>query len=209
MVSKAIKKIKHQTARVIVKQRMRRKKISAEIDKKRRKRLSSFLLIMAAVLLIIPGFLCLRHKYLADRLSVDEVAENQELFSLANVIYRHYIGYGDYCKKKGVLLQNYPATFFQIYNPQLLAFGKKVRAHGFTPDKVLSKTKKEFAGISEMSIQREFKQLIQKRFQDKNGLPIQTEENLCIFIDENPTLWMEKHAESLSSLKLLTTTESQ
>lgn len=203
MVRKAIKKIKRQTARVLVKQRMKIKKISAEIDKKRRKRLSSFLLIVAAVLLIVPGVLCLRHKYLTERLSVDEVSENQELFSLANVIYRHYIGYGDYCKKKGVLLQNYPATFFQTYNPELLAFGKKVRAHGFTPDKILSKTKKEFAGISEMSIRREFNQLIQKRFQDNTGKVIQTEENLCTFIDENPTVWMEKHAEALAPLKTL------
>lgn len=202
MAGKTLNKIKRQTARVIVRNRMRKRQaISSETDKKRRKRLSGFLLITAFALLVVPGIVCLRHQILNERMSQNEISENQELFSLANVIYRHYKGYESYCGRQGVMLKNYPKAFYDAYNKELLIFGHQVRAHGFTPDKILTKIEKEFASISEISIQREFNRLIQNRFQKKDGGPVQTEADLCRFIEANPAVWMNEHEETLKSIR--------
>lgn len=199
---RAIKKIKRKTARIIVKRRLQsRHKLTVQQDKARRKRLSTLLLIMAGCLVFFPSFMWLRYKFARTPVRQEVIETNQELFLLGNMIYRQYIGYGAFCQKQGVHLVFYPKAFYDAHQDELFVFGHAARQSGFTPDKILEKAQKEFAAVSESSIQKEFNKLIHKRIQDETGTVIQTHEELCRYIDAAPAKWFERQQTRLEQIR--------
>ena len=199
---RTIKNIKRKTARIIVKKRIKyRNRLTLAQDKKRRKRITNILMILSFVLLLVPGYLGFREKLKTNYIDTETINLNQELYTIANLIYRHQHGYPNYCRKLGQPLNIYPPFFVKTYETELLVFQQKAKETGISPDKILAKIQKEFSVISEKSINKEFKRLIPKRIQNKDGSIVKTESDLCIYIDKNPQIWIDRHSDSLQQIK--------
>lgn len=191
---KAIHKLKQKTARMIVKHRRicRHKKLTMKQDKIRRKRMSCFLLTLAVLLLIIPGFIMLRHKF-SSVITHNEAAEqNQELYSIGSIIYRHLNAYPAYCRKAGYELTHYPKVFLTNYEQELIIFDLIARTKNLTPNIIIEHIQKGFSHVIQKSISREFKQL-QKQ---QNGPSTPSDAEICRYIDENTSTWFETERKS-------------
>lgn len=199
---KTINKIKRKTARIIVKKRIKyRNRLTLAQDKKRRKRITNILMLLAVLLILLPGYLGIRHKLSTHQITDETITLNQELYTLANLVYRHKTGYANYCRKQGQSLKSYPNAFVETYKSELIIFNQKAKEIGLPADKIIAKIQKEFAVVSEKSIHKEFKKLLTKRIQNTDGTVIQTEKDLCLYIDTNPQDWIQRHKSSLDQIK--------
>lgn len=199
---KTINKIKRKTARIIVKKRIKyRNRLTLAQDKKRRKRITNILMLLAGLLILLPGYLGIRHKLSTHQITNETITLNQELYTVANLVYRHKTGYSNYCHKQGQILKSYPNAFVETYKSELIVFNQKATESGLSADKIIAKIQKEFAVVSEKSIHKEFKKLLTKRIQNTDGTIIQTEKDLCSYIDTNPQDWIKRHKGSLEQIK--------
>ncbi len=189
---KVIRKIKRNTARMIVRHRMcRNGKLTIARDKLRRKRMSCFLLTLAFLLLIIPGFVMLRHRISTIMTEQETTAQNQELYTVGTIIYRHLHGYPTYCRKKGYTLKNYVKVFIDTYDDDLVVFDLISREYGLTPNTVISEIKNAFSPVVQKSIGKEFGRLRQRGLVTKDNKPIKTDEQICRYLDENTADWFK------------------
>lgn len=189
---RTIRKLKRKTARIIVKHRMcRNGKLTIARDKIRRKRMSCFLLTLAVLLLIIPGFIMLRHKFATLSVDNELTEQNQELYSTATIIYRHLHAYPTYCRKNEYTMLYYPKVFFNTYNSDLTTFGQAARRQGKTPDLIIAQIQNGFSSIIEKSIRKEFSRLRRRGLKQKDNQPVQSDEEICRYIDENAAMWFE------------------
>lgn len=189
---RTIRKLKRKTVRMIAKHRMcRNGKLTIARDKIRRKRMSCFLLTLAVLLLIIPGFIMLRHKFATLSVDNELTEQNQELYSTATIIYRHLHAYPAYCRKHEYSMVHYQKVFFNMYNDDLATFGRVARRQGKTPDSIIGQIQNGFSSIIEKSINKEFYQLRNRGLKQKDNEPVQSVTDVCRYIDENAALWFE------------------
>lgn len=199
---KTIKKIKKKAARIIVKKRIKyRNHLTLAQDKKRRKHITNILMLLAGLLIFVPGYLGIRHKLSAHKIENETITLNQELYTVSNLIYRHHNAYPNYCRKQGHILNIYPGVFIKTYETELIIFDQKAKKTGLSAEKLIAKSQKEFSAVAEKSIRKEFKRLLTKRIQNNDGQVIQSEKELCVYIDENPQDWINRHQDSLDQIK--------
>ena len=189
---KVIRKIKRNTARMIVKHRMcRNGKLTIARDKLRRKRMSCFLLTLAFLLLVIPGFVMLRHRISTIMTESETTAQNQELYTVGTIIYRHLHGYPTYCRKKGYTLKNYVKVFIDTHEDDLVVFDLISRENGLTPNTVISEIKNAFSPVVQKSIRKEFGRIRQRGLMTQDNQPIKTDVQICRYLDENTRDWFQ------------------
>lgn len=202
---KPIRHIKRKTARMIVKHRKRyRGRLTAAQDKLRRKRMSFFILALAVALLIFPGFMFLRYKLTTQSVDTAEIRQNQALYSVAAIVYRHTQAYATYCRKKGYIMRHYRQTFLAENKDVLMSLDATVRKNEQTSDRVIRQIHQGFSSVVQKSISREFARLRNRGMTGENGQVLTSDTDICQYIDENTSVWLktekQKDIESLNNL---------
>ena len=155
-------------------------------DKQRRKRLSCFILVLAVLLVVIPAGFLLRHRIQKDMSSqqTQEVLYNQKIKTLSLLIYRHYIGYDEYCTKIGIPLNVYPSEFSNIFSKEMLLLRQNIEKKG---EQGLSadflKIKDQFSRVLDKAIKADFNDL--RTFfasRQKMGQAL-TDNEICVLLD--------------------------
>lgn len=161
--------------------------LSESEDKQRRKRLSFFILAIAGLLIVVPSFFLLKHKIKTSVFPVaaQEVEYNQKAMTLSLIIYRHYIGYDEYCTAKGVPLNKYPAKFMDTFQKEAdfikMHFQEK---NGTDLSKDFSKLRYKFSRVLEKNITADFekmKQTLRSLFSLEEAITI---EGVCRLLEE-------------------------
>lgn len=201
---KTIRHMKRKTARMLVKHRKHyRGRLTATQDKIRRKRMSFCILTLAVALLIIPGFLFLRYKLSTQTTDSQEIQQNQALYSVAAIVYRHTQAYPTFCRKKGYIMLHYRQTFLLDNKDVLLALDATVRKNNLTSDNIIRQIHQGFSPVVQKSIAREFTRLRNNGLTNANGQPLTTDEAICQYIDENTSMWLK--TEKKKDIDALTT----
>ena len=162
--------------------------LSESEDKRRRKRLSYFILGLAGLLVVVPSLFLLKHRIEVSvfPVSQQEMQYNQQAMTLSLIIYRHYIGYDEYCTKQGVPLNVYPAKFMQQFqNEADFLRGYLKGQNGTEMGTVFSRLRYKFARVIDKTISADFeklKQTFQKEYQLPS--PITTNKDVCLLLEE-------------------------
>ena len=162
--------------------------LSESEDKRRRKRLSCFILVLAILLVVVPSLFLLKHKVEVSvfPVSKQELQHDQQSITLAMIMYRHYVGYDEYCTKLGVPLNFYPAQFMAKFQKEadfLRVYLKGSR--GEELGSVFSKIRYKFARVLNKSVASDFshmKTAFQKNFQLES--PLLTDKDICLLLEE-------------------------
>lgn len=170
--------------------------LSESEDKRRRKRLSYFILGLAGLLVVVPSLFLLKHRIEVSvfPVSQQEMQYNQQATTLSLMIYRHYVGYDEYCTKQGVPLNVYPAKFMERFQKEvdfLHGYLKGQRGTELGPN--FSKLRYKFARVIDKTIVADFekmKQTFQKEYQLPN--PIITNKDVCLLLEEKATDLLKK-----------------
>ncbi len=191
-MARTIKKIKSKTARMVVKHRMSRKgKLTLAQDKIRRKRMSCLILTIAFLLLVIPSYIVLQYRFNSLLAKENLTEQKQEIYTMGMVIYRHTNAYPLYCKKAGYDMIHYSKTFMSENEPDLIAFHTAAQQLGLHPDMILNQMRQGFSTVVQKSIGKEFKRWRERGIVTAHATPVQTDEAMCRYIDENAALWLK------------------
>ncbi len=193
---RTIRKVKGKTARIIGKRMFRKGRPTLARDKIRRKRITCVILTMAILLIIIPGYMILRHKFNTMAVNQEQTVQNQELYSVAGIIYRHMNAYPTYCRKAGYTMEQYPKTFMSEYEDDLIVFGQVARQIGLSPEGVINQTARDFSTVVQKSIGKEFTRLRKRGLTTQDNQSVQTDEEICRHIDENAANWIKNEKKS-------------
>lgn len=162
--------------------------LSESEDKIRRKRLSYFILALAVLLVVVPSILLLKHRVEVSvfPVSKQELHHDQQSITLSMIMYRHYIGYDEYCTKLGVPLSNYPAKFMSKFQKEAdFLRGYLKGSRGEELGSVFSKIRYKFSRVLNKTISADFDKMnliFQKEYQLD---PSQTENTaVCQLLEE-------------------------
>ncbi len=196
-MTRTIKKLRNKTVRMVAKHRMTRKgHLTLARDKIRRKRMSCFILTLAFLLLIIPSYIVLQHRF-NSLLRTQEVTEQkQELNTTGAIIYRHLNAYPAYCRKVGYNMVHYSKVFTAENEVDLQRFDRAAQRVGLRPDVVINQIQQDFSDIIQKSIKKEFKRLRERGITSSNAQLIKTDEEICRYMDENASLWLKTEKKS-------------
>lgn len=170
-------------------------------DKKRRKRLSCFILGIALFLIIGPGYFFFIQRFsTASRFSEQKIIEaDQELMTLASLIYRHFNGYEAYCAKNGYKMQQYPKAFVAAFQSEMTLLDQQAREQGLSLESLLNKINVQFGPAFDRIIATELKELQQvvlanqKTPESLENTTVSVQD-ICRLIDENAALILSEPA---------------
>lgn len=168
--------------------------LSENEDKKRRKRLSCFILGLAVLLIIGPSFFFLKHRFPATSLLTQQAAaqKDQEIMTLASLIYRHFNGYDAYCIKQGYRMNSYPKLFAKRFQNEMIILDQKAKEQGSSLEGVLNQIKQQFGPVFDRIIETELKTLRQQEAAKNPEVASKIQHissaDICRWIDENTTL---------------------
>lgn len=130
-------------------------------DKKRRKRLSCFILALALLLIVGPGYFFFFQRFSQSHQIPNEadIRAEQEVMTLASVIYRHFNGYEAYCAKNGYQMQVYPKAFAHVFQKQMQVLDAKAKEQGTSLAGLLNQINKQFGPAFDRLIHTELQQM--------------------------------------------------
>ncbi len=168
----------------------------SEIDeKKRRKRLSCFILALAIILVITPVlFFWKQHFSHSLQWMSSEKIENrqeQEMMTLAALIYRHFNAYEAYCMRHDYPMHKYPKSFAVTFHKEMSVLDKRAKEHGRSLEGLLNQVNRQFGPAFDRVLSKELKKMRDLLAQrqvggiDKNGAHKLSVTDVCRLLDEH------------------------
>ncbi len=183
-------------------------------EKKKRKALSYILLVLAYLLLFGSFYWFYENKVNikrgiseSSRLSLEETKDLERMTMMATLIYRHQIGYPDFCRKNGYDMTLYPQVFTDHFQSEINILDQALRQKGSSLEDFIPRVSQKLGVMLDQIIEAEMIAM-QKQMElislidtsrKNRGMPqegvssLVSSKKLCQKIDENAQMILTKY----------------
>ncbi len=183
-------------------------------EKKKRKALSYVLLILAYLLLFGSFYWFYENKVNikrgideGDQLSLEETKDLERMTMMATLIYRHQVGYPEFCRKNGYNMTSYPTAFTDHFRSEIGILDQALRKKGSSLEEFMPQVSQKLGVMLDQIVEAEMIAM-QKQMElislvdtsrknrgmpQEDGTSLVSAKDLCLKIDENAQTILTKY----------------